>query len=296
MRSLKRRGRGRGEERAGHGGVKTGGTGSSTGAEGCGGKHGGGGSEDCINGGDTGEIWGRYEADEAGDSISISSTASGGSWVLAEQRVTDQSTGNSRRVHDSVRRVHDGGGRRVHDPGGECSRADEAGDSISISSTASGGSWMLAEQRVTDQSTGNSGRVHDSGRRVHDPPPGGGRRVHDSGGECSRSLQEQSKNSTSTRSVTERSGDRSESGSVPAVLSPRWSSCLLRVSSSRQRSSKACARKSLLPGLLPYSLRRRGGGDGTRSRRRGRNVRCRSRLLCSPRASNRAVALALTSA
>ena len=235
MRSLKRRGRGRGEERAGHGGVKTGGTGSSTGAEGCGGKHGGGGSEDCINGGDTGEIWGRYEADEAGDSISISSTASGGSWVLAEQR-------------------------------------------------------------VTDQSTGNSGRVHDSGRRVHDPPPGGGRRVHDSGGECSRSLQEQSKNSTSTRSVTERSGDRSESGSVPAVLSPRWSSCLLRVSSSRQRSSKACARKSLLPGLLPYSLRRRGGGDGTRSRRRGRNVRCRSRLLCSPRASNRAVALALTSA
>ena len=98
----------------------------------------------------------------------------------------------------------------------EQSEADEGGDSISISSTASVGSWMLAEQGLTDQSTGDSesrgpgGRVHGSDQRVH--------------GDCSRSLQvltsEQAKDSTSTRPVKEMSGDRDELGSAPAVVSP----------------------------------------------------------------------------
>ena len=98
----------------------------------------------------------------------------------------------------------------------EQSEADEGGDSISISSTASGGSWMLAEQGLTDQSTGDS-ESRGPGGRVHGPEE----RVY---GDCSRSLQvltsEQAKDSTSTRPVNEMSGDRDELGSAPAVVSP----------------------------------------------------------------------------
>ena len=84
MRSLKRRGRGRGAERAGHG--------ERADVDGSDDKHGDGGSDDCINGRDTGEVWGRYAADEVGESASIAPTASGRCWTLAEQGVTDQST------------------------------------------------------------------------------------------------------------------------------------------------------------------------------------------------------------
>ena len=95
----------------------------------------------------------------------------------------------------------------------EQSEADEGGDSISISSTASGGSWMLAEQGLTDQSTGDS-ESRGPGGRVHGPEE----RVHR---DCLQVLtSEQAKDSTSTRPVKEMSGDRDELGSAPAVVSP----------------------------------------------------------------------------